>query len=140
MKPKLTVVVGPTASGKSALATALAQRDGAEIVSADSVQIYRHFDIGSAKPTAEDRRAVAHHLVDCVDPLQSVDARRFVDLAGDAPEKQRDGRDLDDGARHREPARKRGAGLQVAAHVAARPARGGARSDWRSRPLQRLPP
>ncbi len=67
-KPKLIVIVGPTASGKTALAVRLAERFGGEIVSADSRQIYRGMDIGTAKPTAEEMRAVPHHLIDIKDP------------------------------------------------------------------------
>lgn len=78
----LIVVVGPTASGKTELAMALAERENGEIVSADSVQIYRRFDIGSGKPSAEERRRVTHHLVDEFDPADSIDAARFADLAG----------------------------------------------------------
>ena len=67
-KPKLIAVVGPTASGKTALGIELARKFGGEIVSADSRQIYRGMDIGTAKPTAEERRAVPHHLIDIKDP------------------------------------------------------------------------
>jgi tRNA dimethylallyltransferase len=81
LKPRLIAVVGPTASGKSALALSLAQRLGGEIVSADSVQVYRRFDIGSAKPSPEERARVRHHLIDAFDPLDAVDAARFVQLA-----------------------------------------------------------
>lgn len=77
----LAVVVGPTASGKSALAMEIASRLGGEIIGADSVQIYRCFDLGSGKPTAEDRARVPHHLVDIVDPVEPFDAARFVALA-----------------------------------------------------------
>jgi len=66
----LVVVLGPTASGKTALGIALAQRFGGEIVSADSRQIYRHMDIGTAKPSLADRAAVPHHLLDLVAPDQ----------------------------------------------------------------------
>ena len=83
MKARIAVIVGPTASGKSELAMRLAERDGGEIVSADSVQIYRYFDIGSAKPSAAEMAAVPHHLVGRLDPLQAADARRFVELADD---------------------------------------------------------
>ena len=79
--PELIVVVGPTASGKTALSVALAERLGGEIVSADSVQIYRAFDIGAGKPTDDERRRVPHHLVGAVDPLEHVDAARFAELA-----------------------------------------------------------
>ena len=81
--PELTVVVGPTASGKTALAVALAERSGGEIVSADSVQIYRGFDIGAGKPTAEERARARHHLIDAVEPLEPMDAARFAKLADD---------------------------------------------------------
>lgn len=64
----LIAVVGPTASGKTALALALAERFAAEIVNCDAVQIYRGFDIGSAKLAPEERRGIAHHLLDAVDP------------------------------------------------------------------------
>lgn len=80
MKPRLVAVVGPTASGKSELAVRLCQRLGGEVVSADSVQIYRRFDIGSAKPTPSERAGVPHHLIDAFDPLEPVDAARFVQL------------------------------------------------------------
>jgi tRNA dimethylallyltransferase len=70
----LLVVVGPTASGKSELALRLAEERGGEIIGADSVQVYRRFDIGSSKPTPEERARVPHHLVDCVDPLEPLDA------------------------------------------------------------------
>lgn len=62
--PRILVIVGPTASGKTALAIALAERFGGEIVSADSRQIYRFMDIGTAKPTAHEQRRVRHHLID----------------------------------------------------------------------------
>ena len=63
MKPFLTVIAGPTASGKTAIAIELARRQGGEIVSADSQQVYRYFDIGTAKPSAEELAAVPHHLI-----------------------------------------------------------------------------
>jgi tRNA dimethylallyltransferase len=68
MKPKLVVILGPTASGKSALGIALAQRFHGEIVSADSRQVYRGLDIGSAKVTPEEQTMAPHHLLDVVDP------------------------------------------------------------------------
>lgn len=78
---ELLVVVGPTASGKSALAIALAERFGGEVVNADSVQIYTHFDVGSGKPSLEDRAKVPHHLFDALDPLDAIDAGRYAQLA-----------------------------------------------------------
>lgn len=80
MNSRLIAVVGPTASGKSELAVRLCQRLDGEVVSADSVQIYRRFDIGSAKPTAAERAGVPHHLIDRFDPLEPVDASSFVQL------------------------------------------------------------
>ena len=77
----LLAVVGPTASGKTSLAVAIAERIGGEVVSADSVQIYRRFDIGSGKPSAAERAQVPHHVIDAVDPLDKIDAARFADLA-----------------------------------------------------------
>lgn len=67
-KPKLIAVVGPTASGKTALGITLAREFGGEIVSADSRQVYRGMDIGTAKPTATERRVIPHHLIDIKDP------------------------------------------------------------------------
>lgn len=77
----LTVIAGPTASGKTALAIEVARRLGAEIVSADSQQVYRHFDIGTAKPSREELAAVPHHLVDVVEPTEDFSAARFGKLA-----------------------------------------------------------
>ncbi len=75
--PPVVVIVGPTASGKSALALGVAGRRGGEIVSCDSLQVYRGLDLGSAKPTVEERRAVPHHLVDVVDPDQEFSAADY---------------------------------------------------------------
>jgi tRNA dimethylallyltransferase len=83
---EIAVVVGPTASGKSDLAFALAESRGGEIISCDSVQVYRSFDIGSSKPSPSDRARVAHHLVDVVDPDQPIDAASFAARAGAAIE------------------------------------------------------
>jgi len=71
------LIMGPTASGKSALAAALARRFPAEIVSVDSAQVYRGLDIGTAKPTAAERAAVRHHLIDLLDPTEAYSAARF---------------------------------------------------------------
>jgi len=76
-RPPLTVIAGPTASGKTALALELAGRVGGEIVSADSQQVYRHFDIGTAKPSAAELASVPHHLVSVVDPLESFSATEY---------------------------------------------------------------
>lgn len=72
---------GATASGKSALAMELARRLNGEIVSVDSMQVYRGLDIGTAKPTDSERREIPHHLIDVVEPGERFDAARFLDLA-----------------------------------------------------------
>jgi tRNA dimethylallyltransferase len=77
----LIVVVGPTASGKSALAVALARALQAEIIACDSTQLYRGVNIGTAKPTAEDRQAVVHHLIDVLDASEAATAGGYRDLA-----------------------------------------------------------
>ncbi|HSD66482.1 MAG TPA: tRNA (adenosine(37)-N6)-dimethylallyltransferase MiaA [Vicinamibacteria bacterium] len=73
--------MGPTASGKSALALRLARARGGEIVSCDSLQVYRGLDIGSAKPTPEERAEVRHHLVDVADPGEAFSAAEYARLA-----------------------------------------------------------
>ncbi len=78
MKPAALCLAGPTASGKSALAMALARELPLEIVSVDSALVYRGMDIGTAKPSAADRAAVPHHLIDILDPSQAYSAARFV--------------------------------------------------------------
>ena len=74
-------IVGPTASGKSAVALDLAGRLGAEIVSADSMQVYRGMDIGTAKPTAAERQQVSHQLLDVCDIHEPFDVKQFIELA-----------------------------------------------------------
>ena len=74
-------LVGPTAAGKTELALALAERLGAEVVSADAMLVYRGMDIGTAKPTPEERARVPHHLVDLVDPGEEFSVARFQPLA-----------------------------------------------------------
>src|SRR5205823_1222160 len=78
----IIAIVGPTASGKSAVALRAAERTGGEIVSADSRQVYRGMDIGTAKPTGAEQRRGRHHCIDLVDPSEPYDAARY----------QRDGR------------------------------------------------
>ena len=73
----IPVIMGPTAAGKSELAFALAHECGGEIVSADSMQFYRGLDIGTAKPTEEERRLVQHHLIDTMDISEKSDVFRF---------------------------------------------------------------
>ncbi len=85
-KPRILAVVGPTASGKSALALALAKRLNGEIVSCDSMQIYRGMDIGTAKPTAAEQAQVPHHLIDIADPEQDFSVMDFVAAAQRATE------------------------------------------------------
>jgi tRNA dimethylallyltransferase len=82
--PRVVCLVGPTASGKSALGLDVAERLGAEIVSADSRQIYRRLDIGTAKPTAAERARVAHHCLDLVEPDVVFDAARWRAAAAEA--------------------------------------------------------
>lgn len=74
----LVALVGVTASGKTDLALGLAERLGREIVSLDSMLVYRGMDVGTAKPTPEERARVPHHLIDRVDPAESYDARRYL--------------------------------------------------------------
>ncbi len=78
MKPDILVICGPTASGKTALAAELALRLGGEVVSADSMQVYRRMDIGTAKPTAEEMRGVPHHMLDVADPSENYSVARYV--------------------------------------------------------------
>lgn len=74
-------VVGPTASGKTRLSIALAKEFDGEVLSCDSMQIYRHMDIGTAKPTKEEMQGVVHHMIDVVDPTQSFSVSRYVEMA-----------------------------------------------------------
>ncbi len=83
-RPRVLVLVGPTASGKTGLALLLAQRFQAEIISADAVAVYRGFDIGSAKPTAGEQALVRHHLIDVAAPEEDYTAARFAQEAGRA--------------------------------------------------------
>lgn len=83
-KPKILAVVGPTASGKSALAVALAQRLGGEVVSCDSMQIYRGMDIGTAKPTPAEMQNIPHHLLSIADPGEPFSVGDYIAAAGAA--------------------------------------------------------
>ncbi len=78
---KIYAVVGPTASGKSALALELARKHGGEIISCDSMQIYKSMDIGTAKPTPEEMRLVPHHMIDVVEPVDSFSCADYVEMA-----------------------------------------------------------
>jgi len=82
MPPKILVISGPTASGKTRLAVELALLRQGEVVSADSMQIYRRMDIGTAKPTPAEMRGVPHHMLDVAEPEENFSVARYVELAG----------------------------------------------------------
>ena len=84
MKSRLLCLLGPTAVGKTEIAIQLAQRLNAEIVSVDSRQIYRQMDIGTAKPTPEERQTAPHHLIDCVDISQPFSVANYQSLVDTA--------------------------------------------------------
>ena len=81
---RLIAITGPTASGKTQLAVHLARRINGEIVGADSRQVYRGMDIGTAKPTATEQAAAGHHLIDVVEPDEAFSLGRWLELANDA--------------------------------------------------------
>ncbi len=83
---RAVVICGPTGSGKSSLALELATRYGGSIISADSRQIYRRLDIGTAKPSKAERLKIPHYLIDVADIKENFTARRYADLAGEAIE------------------------------------------------------
>ncbi len=80
----IVAIVGPTGAGKTALAVRLAKRFRGEIIGADSRQVYRHMDIGTGKPTLEEREGVPHHVIDAVDPDEDFSVARFQGMAGNA--------------------------------------------------------
>ena len=80
-KPLVLFISGPTASGKSSFAIELAKKHGGEIINADSVQLYKGFDIGSGKVTAEEKAQVPHHLFDVFEPQDEIDVFQFSKLA-----------------------------------------------------------
>ena len=80
-QPPMIVVAGPTASGKTRLAVELALTLDGEVLSCDSMQLYRHMDIGTAKPTAEEMGGVPHHMIDVIDPAESFSVGRYVEMA-----------------------------------------------------------
>ena len=86
MRNKIVVVCGPTASGKTALSIALAKAFDGEVVSADSMQIYRRMDIGTAKPSLEERDGVPHYMLDVADPGEPYSVARYAKEAGDCVE------------------------------------------------------
>ena len=81
MPPKILVIVSPTASGKTRMAVELAQRHNGEVISADSMQIYRTMDIGTAKPTKEEMGGIPHHMIDVADPEEDFSVARYVEMA-----------------------------------------------------------
>lgn len=81
MKPKLIVIAGPTASGKTACAVALCRKIGGEVISADSMQIYRGMDVLTAMPTPQEMQGVPHHMLNFADPAEKFSAARYRDLA-----------------------------------------------------------
>lgn len=83
-KPKVIAIVGPTCTGKTALSLWLAQEFGGEIIACDSRTLYRHFDIGTAKPTQEEQQIAPHHLIDVAEPEEDFTVARFTDLASRA--------------------------------------------------------
>ena len=86
MDRRVLVITGPTATGKTALGVALAQKLGGEILSADSMQVYRRMDIGTAKVTPAEMRGVPHHLLDVAEPSEDYSAARWVAAAAEAAE------------------------------------------------------
>jgi tRNA dimethylallyltransferase len=80
-KPRLIAIVGPTASGKSQVAMEIASKINAEIISADSMQIYRYMDVGTGKPSLEDRRRIPHHLLDIIFPDETYSAAKYKERA-----------------------------------------------------------
>jgi tRNA dimethylallyltransferase len=127
-------IAGPTAAGKSAVALALAEKIGGEIISVDSMQVYRGLDIGTAKPTAEERARVPHHLLDICDLHESFDAAQFVRHAQKAVEEIR--------SRGRTPVFCGGTGLYFKAYLEglgeAPPADEKLRAELEATPLEKL--
>jgi tRNA dimethylallyltransferase len=82
-KPKVIIICGPTGVGKTAVGIQLAEKLDGEIISADSMQIYRYMDIGTAKATADEQSRIPHHMIDIVDPDENFDAVRFAEMARD---------------------------------------------------------
>ena len=87
IKPPLLIIAGPTASGKSDAAVALAKRMNGAVISADSMQVYRHMDIGSAKIQRDEMQGIDHYLIDCVNPTEEWNVVRFQHMAGEAAAK-----------------------------------------------------
>ena len=85
--PGIIVITGPTATGKTALGVALAQKMNTEVISADSMQIYRHMDIGTAKPLPEETQGVPHHMIDVAEPTEDFSVARWVEEAAACADK-----------------------------------------------------
>lgn len=83
MIPKAVIITGPTATGKTALGVALAEKISGEVISADSMQLYKLMDIGTAKPTAEEMRGIPHHMIDAASPFESYSVSRYVEEASE---------------------------------------------------------
>jgi len=81
VKPKIIILCGPTAIGKTTVAVDLAQHFKGQIIGADSMQVYKYMDIGTAKPTAEEQARVVHHMIDIIDPDEPFDAASYAELA-----------------------------------------------------------
>ena len=86
MKPKVVVIVGPTASGKTAVSIELAKKINGEIISADSMQIYKYMDIGTAKPTLDEMQGIKHYMVDVVMPDETFNVAKYKSMAESAIE------------------------------------------------------
>ena len=86
IQPSVIVICGPTALGKTSAAIELAEIFDGEIVGADSMQIYRHMDIGTAKPTEKEQAQVKHHMIDIIDPDERFDARQYATMARETVE------------------------------------------------------
>ncbi|MFH1728484.1 MAG: tRNA (adenosine(37)-N6)-dimethylallyltransferase MiaA [Pseudomonadota bacterium] len=84
IKEKIVIILGPTASGKTDLALKLAQKYNGEIINADSMQVYRHLNIGTAKPSEEELQAIKHHLINILNPDEVFTAQNFADYADKA--------------------------------------------------------
>jgi tRNA dimethylallyltransferase len=127
-------LAGPTAVGKSAVALALAEKIGGEIISVDSMQVYRGLDIGTAKPTADEQKKIPHHLIDVCDLNESFDAAKFVRLAETAVAEIQ--------LRNRTPILCGGTGLYFKAFISglgeAPPADGKVRAELESLPYEKL--
>src|SRR5580698_1203828 len=134
LHPRPIFIAGPTAVGKSAAALALAERIGGEIISVDSMQVYRGLDIGTAKPTTAERARLPHHLIDICDLREAFDAAQFVRLAQKGVEEIQ--------ARGRTPVFCGGTGLYFKAFLEglgeAPPANEKLRAELEAAPLERL--